>query len=104
LVEEVAPQGSVPAGGYNQSVGSGAGLAEQKRLTVANRADLRQSSCAGECQHGSGEECVGSHIVEVVVLMVESWKKSVVSWIKEVLKKTTKSCMALERERVGCEE
>jgi hypothetical protein len=74
-------------------VGSGAGLAEQRWLTVANRADLGQSSCAGECQHGSGEECVGSHFVEVVALMLEMWKTSVVSWMKEGLKRTTKGCM-----------
>jgi hypothetical protein len=29
---------------------------------------------------------------------------SVLSWIKEVLERTMKDCLALERECVGCEE
>jgi len=84
-------------------LGSGRRLARQRWLTSAV-ADLRQSGGAGECQHGSGEECVGSHVVEVTVLMLEVWKRSVFSWMKGVLERTMEDWMALERERVGCED
>ena len=85
-------------------MGSGRTLARQRLLTgaIAKLADLRKGSCAGECQHGGGEECVGSHVVGVVVLMLEMWKKSVLSWMEEGFERTWKGCM--ERECVGCEE
>jgi hypothetical protein len=39
-------------------------MARRRLLTraVAQLADLGQSSCAGERQHGSGEEGVGNHV------------------------------------------
>jgi len=63
LTEEVAPQGRSPAVG---ELASGRKHSGADVFTGAVRdgvANLRQGCCAGERQHGSGEECVGRHCV-----------------------------------------